>query len=193
MYLPEQAAQPSTPDEVQDRDQFQTPAYAVELLLPYIPVGVQRIWEPAAGSGNIVRALNAAGYGASGTDLSFGAAMNFLTYDRDISFDAIVTNPPFSLKREFCERCLYFGKPFALLIPYDMNVWLFRAMRDYGCRWVVPERRIDFITPTGKSGADSHAQFHSAWLCWRFAIPEMLALVPLSRQTKRGERVLLEV
>src|SRR5664279_2775183 len=45
--------QPETPYVPQGRDLFQTPYYATELLIPFIPKRIRWIWEPACGKGKI--------------------------------------------------------------------------------------------------------------------------------------------
>ena len=61
--------QPQTPEVRQDRDFFQSPNYAVDLLIPFIPKKVKTIWECAAGDGRIVRRLEAARYKVPATDI----------------------------------------------------------------------------------------------------------------------------
>jgi hypothetical protein len=174
----------------QERDMFETPSYAVDLLVPYIPRSIGRIWECACGSGRLVRALEAHGFRVAGTDTE----CDFLAHDCPFYADAIITNPPFSLKRQFYERCTEQDMPFALLIPFDMSLWLCEAIRQ-GCRLLVPTRRVDYITPTGKSGKQSSAQFHSCWLCKGMALPEQITIVdlPLSAKREMPAQDLLEV
>lgn len=38
----------------------------------------------------------------------------------DFDYDFIITNPPFSLKKEFLLKCIDIGKPFALLLPMQI-------------------------------------------------------------------------
>lgn len=130
---------------LQKRDQFETPAYATRLLLPYIPESVHTIWEPACGSGRIARVLEFR-YGVVKSDLLHGPEYDFFTYQPGFGFDAVVTNPPFSGKKKFFDRCLSYGVPFALLIPADYSGWVIQAMK-VGCEKIVPERRIDYYTP----------------------------------------------
>jgi len=147
------ARKPKTPQkenltEVDGRDTFQTPNYAVDIILPYLLAkkffGVQfRIWECAAGLGKIVKRLSEKGLDVFGTDLTEG--VNFLT-DPAPFFDCIVTNPPFSLKRKFYEKCLWYDIPFALLIPADYSGWIIQAVQD-GAEKIIPTRRIDYVTP----------------------------------------------
>jgi hypothetical protein len=130
---------------VNERDCFQTPKYATQLLIPYIAANVKRVWECAAGEGRIARVLLDNGFKVEATDLQKG--VNFLEQKDTFSTDIIVTNPPFSLKEEFFRQCLKFGNPFALLIPFDMNGWIVEAFDKWGCQGLVPNRRINYITP----------------------------------------------
>lgn len=184
--------QKKTPNKRQSRDFFQTPNYAVDLLMPYMPRNTRVVWECAAGEGKIVKRLKLYNYGVYATDLQYHEALdhahNFLGPPPDELFriDAIVTNPPFSLKEEFYQRCLLYGKPFALLLPMDMTQWNLEAVQKDGAQWLVPTRRIDYITPNGKKGKDSSAQFHSGWLTWGFKLPDSLTVVELTLQTKKN-------
>lgn len=172
--------QPATPDKQQERDLFGTPAYATDLIAPFL-YGMT-IWEPAAGQGRITERLKHHGLFVASSDIQTGT--NFLDCV-ECTYDAIVTNPPYSLKRQFYERCKAIGKPFALLIPADFCGWTIQALRD-GCQWIIPTRRIDYITPTGKSGKESTAQFHSGWLTYGLKLPNQINIVELTLEMKRS-------
>jgi hypothetical protein len=184
-------AKPKTPQlkspfEVQTRDFFQTPRYATQLLVPYIPKTVRAILEPACGNMKIVNALRENNYHVVARDLLYGH--NFFETHFDLNYRgnntwAIITNPPFSLKKEFVNKCFECNVPFALLIPFDMNGWLAEAFRK-GCQGLVPTRRIDYITPTGLEGVRSSAQFHSFWLTYGFNLPQQLTIVDLTKEMK---------
>lgn len=134
----------ATPDQQNPKDLFMTPRYGTRILLPFIPESVTSIWEPAFGTGRMLGVLAEAGrWETFGSDL---AACNFLFDDPITHFDCIITNPPFSLKEKFAMRCIQYGEPWALLIPYEMNGWIFDLM-ERGLQWVVPDKRINFITP----------------------------------------------
>jgi hypothetical protein len=125
-------------------------------------------------------------YNILSTDLAFGS--NFLTDDvSKYTFygcnPAIITNPPFSLKRKFYERCKYYKYPFALLIPAEYCQWLIDAIRYGGCEKIIPSRRIDYITPYQKE--DSHSQFHSMWLTWGFDLGRTETFVELTNEMKK--------
>lgn len=186
--------QAEVPNEAQGRDLFETPNYAVDLLISFIPKSILRIWECAAGDGKIANVLLKNHFYVSQSDIRLVGAIskehNFLSdgltehqkswTEQKVSF-AIITNPPFSLKRKFYEKCLEYNVPFALLIPFDVNQWLCGAFDKYNCQALVPNRRINYITPNGKSGKDSSAQFHSFWLTRGFNLPKQLTVVDLPR------------
>ena len=72
---------PKTPNIPQGRDTFETPNYAINLLIPFIPKDVSSIWEPACGSGRITRRLESIGYRVVSTDIrdfGFNHIWNFI-------------------------------------------------------------------------------------------------------------------
>jgi hypothetical protein len=81
-------------------DLCQTPAYAVEPLLKYIP-REWVIWESACGEGYLSRAIERAGYESIGTDIQGG--FNYFYWSPDW-YDCQITNPPYSLKLEWIQR-----------------------------------------------------------------------------------------
>lgn len=138
--------QPETPKNIQVRDSFWTPAYGTDLLIPFIPKNVGVIWECASGEKKKISiVLETHGYDTISTDLLFGN--NFLEDKPDFKFDCIITNPPFSLKRKFYDKCLEYKKSFALLIPADYSSWICDSIDIKGCEKIIPKRRIDYITP----------------------------------------------
>lgn len=192
--------QPETPNNVQNRDRFQTPNYAVDLLINFVPGHIKWVWEPACGDGMIVkRLLEASNLDVYASDLkksdSFSHEVkNFFDYNKLPEFEGltaentcIITNPPFSLKLFFYKKCVEFGVPFALLIPADYSGWTIRAVSEHGAEKIVPTRRIDFITPSGKSGATGHgSDFHSLWLTWGFGLGKTETFVELSNEEKKN-------
>lgn len=155
--------------ESQGYDRCQTPPYALDPLLPYLKQ-FEDIWEPASGSGNIVNVLELAGHAVTGSDILHGR--NFFDWQPD-RFDAIVTNPPYSCKFLWLERCYELGKPFALLVPVETigAQAAQRQMERHGAELLLLNRRVNFEMPNrGLEGADgwkSSAQFPVLWLCWK--------------------------
>jgi len=185
----------------QPRDCFQTPNYATELLIPYIPKDITTIWECSVGHGKIFSVLEKDKYAVYGTDIKqtdyADEVINFLTCEKIPSNVfcrlstgvteklAIITNPPFSLKKRFFEKCIYFDIPFALLLSADYSGWVIDAVRKYGCEKIIPDHRIDYITPTGKSGATGHSShFHSLWMTRYFNLGKSETFVELTKEMK---------
>ena len=168
--------QPETINKIQGRDLFQTPNYATSMLIPFIPKNVKYVWECAAGNGKIVQCLYKEWLDDDGkiipTDINNVkySYLNFLLDVPDFNFDCIITNPPFSLKKKFYERCKSYNFPFALLLPADYTQWVIDAIRFDGAEKIIPSRRIDYITPNGNQGETSSSQFHSMWLTSGFKI-----------------------
>lgn len=180
--------QPETPDEVQTRDFFQTPNYALDIIYPFL-YSKGKIWEPAAGHGKIVNYFLDKGHFVYGSDINGKFDyINFLdSYGlEDMKGVTIVTNPPFSLKKKFYMKCREFGVPFALLIPADYSRWNIDAIRYDGCEKVIPDSRINYVTPSGKQGKESAAQFHSFWLTWGLGIGKSETFVSLTKEMKEN-------
>ena len=205
--------QPQTPNVVQGRDTFQTPRYATEILIPFIPFG--NIWECASGEGRMAEVLKQHYSQVKESDLNPRVdveKINFL-YDNppyDANNFLIITNPPFSLKRKFYERCMELDAPFALLIPADYCLWIIESIVKYKCEKIIPKRRIDYITPNcikrinEKHGShyssinmipdsllqeDLHkykSDFHSLWLTRGFGLGQSETFVELTNEMKEN-------
>jgi len=150
----------------QKHDHFDTPAYAVEPLLPYIkPNWV--IWEPTdtTGKSQIVKTLRKHGRKVISTAQK---KFDFLKDTPDFDFDCIITNPPYSIKDRFIERCLQLtvvpngGKRWAMLMPLTAlegvgRGTMFRALGE-NFKLLVLDRRVEF---TGGS-----VWFNTSWFCY---------------------------
>ena len=94
-------------------DEIWTPWEAIAPLIPHLPdsiAGNPIVWEMCPGNGRLIHHLQMAGYFATSIDED-SLTNELLTYD------LIVTNPPWSKKHLFLERCVALNKPFALLLP----------------------------------------------------------------------------
>jgi len=156
---------------------FQTPPEAIKPLLPYLKKE-WTIWECACGKGNLVEALEKENFEVIGTDLPF----DFLT-NKPITWDCIITNPPFSLKQKFLQRCYELKTPFALLLPLTTFETAKRQnlFKKYGIEVIMFDKRINFETPSGKG---SGSWFATAWFTWGLNIGKELNFVKLERQNK---------
>lgn len=92
-------------------DFYPTPRIGTEKLLNAEPFdGI--VWEPACGDGSMSTVLQEKCKTVVSTDIhDYGfqgmrKKMDFLSEQPDFEFDFIVTNPPFTHTRKFCERAL---------------------------------------------------------------------------------------
>jgi hypothetical protein len=170
-------------------DHFQTPPEALDPLLPYLTRDWM-IWEPACGKGNLVKALDGAGFRVFGSDIIAEVKhqrINFLTDGAPFiidgmpfSFSMVLSNPPYSLKDEFLERCYQLGKPFALLLPLTVfdSVRRRKLFQKHGVECVFLPNRISFETPNHDAnvavGKKTSSWFATLWITWGLNIGKQL-------------------
>jgi Zn finger protein HypA/HybF involved in hydrogenase expression len=171
------------PLKVKSADDFQTPPEALDYLLPYLKKD-WIIWECASGKGYLAQYLKQKGFKVFISDIvdyayNVGDAgippekyIDFLK-DEPPQFDCIVTNPPYSLKQQFLERCYQLGKPFALLLPLTAleTQKRQRLYAKYGIEIILLPKRINFETPSGRG---SGSWFAVAWFTNGFNIGRQL-------------------
>ena len=125
-------------------DEFYTPSIAVEMILPYIPYHVSRIWEcTAIKESKIVQVLRDAGYSVISTHIDNG--FDFLKHE-PADYDLIVTNPPYSIKEDFLLRAFALKKPFMFLFPITTleGVKRHKMFRENGIQLLIPDMRFNF-------------------------------------------------
>lgn len=171
------SARPADIYTPQGYDACQTPPYAVDPLLPYLPEG-WNVWEPAAGEGYLEGALYDSGFSVTSSDILTG--QNFFEYEPD-NWDCIITNPPFSIKYKFMEHCYQLGKPFALLMPVEVlgtesAAILFEA---YGVEVIFIRPRINFKMPH-KGWDGGGAQFPVAWFTWGLNVGKQMTFAKVT-------------
>ena len=148
-----------------ERDCYETPEWVTCALLPYLG-NIISVWEPAAGSGKMVRVLEAAGLQVLTTDISAG--QDFLLAGEQ-SVDAIVTNPPYRYATQFIEHALRLasggGGKVAMLLRTDFDHakkrrHLFSDCRAFACKLVLTKRILWIENSTGQPS------FNHAWYIW---------------------------
>jgi len=147
---------PTTMQQGHSND-FQTPAWVLNPLIQYIPDGI--VWECACGDGNLVKGLSYY-IETIGTDLMTGT--DFITCDIPDGVTSIITNPPYTIKNKFLERCYETGLPFALLLPLTTLETTTRQnlFRENGLEIIFLPKRVNFKTPSGEG---SGSWFATAW------------------------------
>lgn len=95
-------------------DEFYTPPYAIAPIIEYLKKTTYRkIWCPFdTEKSNFVKILFRNGFEVVYSHLEMG----YDFFETDVDCDAIVSNPPYSLKNEVFNRLFKLGKPFAMLV-----------------------------------------------------------------------------
>lgn len=172
-----------------ERDAYMTPTWATDVLTREIATRLRPgaiLWEPAAGTGQMVRALEAAGYDVVPSDIHapvdegdlFGANRMLVGDFIDefqlflpFGFDGIVTNPPYKHAEAFVRRALALTRPtgglVAMLIGAKFD-WgktradIFSDCPAWGLKIVLTDRIVWFDPRPGDSGpSEDHA-----WYVW---------------------------
>ena len=97
-------------------DEYYTPDYVVSILIPILKRNkIRTVWCPFDKEySEYVKVLTNEGFDVVYTHIDYG--QDFLTYIPDFEFDAIISNPPFSIKNEVFEKVISYDKPWALLM-----------------------------------------------------------------------------
>lgn len=158
-------------------DEFYTPSIAVNMILPFIPIHVTRVWEcTAVKESQIVKVLRENGYSVVSTHIEDG--YDFLKFEPS-DYDMIITNPPYSLKTKFLQRAFDLGKPFMFLLPITTleGVERNKMFMANGLQLLIPDMRFSFIA-NRKSGA----WFQTSWFTWRLGLVKDLNFIPINNQ-----------
>lgn len=151
-------------------DLYITPDWVTLALIDHLNLPKHEpIWEPSAGTGAIVQALQTAGYiNVKATDISGG--FDFLKDQSTWLVKNILTNPPFTRAAAFIERGLKLITPGGLLalllrIDFDSAVTrrhLFSQCPMWAEKLILTRRPKWFDGPGTKSPSDNFA-----WFIWR--------------------------
>lgn len=121
-------------------DLYPTPCDATESLIPLLESLIEngklpgrKVWEPACGDGRLSRVLEWHGFDVFSSDLrkysGYGTGDIDFLMDHFVEmgwepagvYDAIITNPPFSVAREFVEKALKIAPVVIMLVK--QNYW----------------------------------------------------------------------
>lgn len=139
-------------------DEQYTPKYGVDILLPHIShLKDKIIWCPFdKEDSQFVKVLKDDGFNVVYSHIDYG--QNFLNYEPE-QWDIIISNPPYTNKRVYFERCLDLKKPFALLLPLNIlsdsviNTTMRERGREEEFQLLIPNKRMRFYNNlTGQTG-----------------------------------------
>jgi hypothetical protein len=167
-------------------DCYDTPPVAVEALLRH-QILPHRIWEPAAGKGNIVTVLRAHGHEVIASDLNgrgcpdCTTGIDFLFPGFDPKADCICTNPPYVLVQRFVELALERAPMVVMLMRLAFLESERRSHILEGCglaRVLVFRKRLPLMHRADWQGKKANSGMAFCWLIWR---REYIGLATLER------------
>lgn len=151
-------------------DECYTERYAVEPLLEFLePFKKSIIWCPFdTEESEFVKVFKEYGFNVVYSHIDNG--QDFYLYEPE-EWDLIISNPPFTNKKQLFERVLKFEKPFALLMTLT---WLndrtpMRLFRDKELQLLMFEDRMSF-----KGQEKNKISFNCAYYCRNFLPQQIL-------------------
>ena len=144
-------------------DDYMTPKSAWEAVQQYIPNG-KVLWEAFYGNGDSGRYLRELGYQVIHEEIDFF---------KENRGDIVVSNPPFSLKKEIIERLVALEKPFMLIMPSStLNCSYIRDNLKDNIQLIVPRRRIQFSKlENGELINTNKCNFDCFYYCYKMDLP----------------------
>jgi hypothetical protein len=162
------------------RDFYPTPAWVTKALGEYVKFAGQRIWEPAAGRGDMAEVLAAAGADVYSSDIEqrdykLDRVHDFLLPPpADLKFHGIISNPPYGLRNSLAVKFIELGLErigdrgfLALLLPIDFDCargrrHLFQNCQAFAGKIVLTRRIVWF---TREQGGEAPKENH-CWCIW---------------------------
>lgn len=124
--------------EEKTSDNYITTERTWDLIIPFIPKD-KKIWEPFFCDGKSGNYLKEKGFDVYHKD------KDFFEYEPK-NYDIIVSNPPFSKKKEVFERLKELDKPFIMIAPSMMLGYkYFQNNFANRIQVIIPSKRISFV------------------------------------------------
>ena len=155
-----------------NNDECYTPEYAVEPIIKYIPKW-NVIWCPFdTDESNFVKIIRSAWFKVICSHINNW--QDFYNYEPKEHWDVIISNPPFTNKKQIFERALSFWKPFALLMTLTWlnDSWPKKVFKNTDLQLLMFDKRIAYIN-NWKSPT-----FSSAYYCNNF-LPKQIIMEDL--------------
>lgn len=147
-----------------------TPPKAMEYIIPFLDKNLI-YWEACYGKGHMADELKKNGFNIVGN-----LGIDCLK-EQPLEWDFWITNPPFKTNKIFIKRAIELGKPFAFLIRLEHlgGVKALELLKNLDFKIIIPERRINFITPKMLQGIKvGGSQFHCIWLTYKVNLPKQI-------------------
>ena len=139
-------------------DDYMTPKSVWESIKVYLPTD-KVIWEAFYGDGKSGEYLRELGFSVIHEDIDFF---------KEDKGDIIVSNPPFSKKKQVLTRLKALNKPFVMVLPAStLGTKMLRNLFP-DIQIIIPNGRVEFI----KNGKQTKGVWFSSFLyCWKMNLP----------------------
>lgn len=140
-------------------DDYMTPKSAWEAIAKYIP-NDKLIWEAFYGTGSS---------GVYLTELGKNVIHKPIDFFENNEGDIVVSNPPFTLKKEILTRLRELDKPFILIMPSStINTQYVRKLFKNDLQILIPAKRIQFTkVADGKEVITPGCNFDCFYFCYK--------------------------
>ena len=147
----------------QKNDDYYSPRSVWEDVIDYIPKD-KIIWEPFYGNGSAGQFLR---------DLDVHVIHEQIDFFDNNLGAVLVSNPPFSIKKQVFKRLKLLGKPFMMLVPCNTvhTGYFHKIFEDRSeIQFIIPSKRIHFLKHVDgciPEGWKNHSNFDTTWVCWK--------------------------
>ena len=166
-------------------DECYTERYAVEPLLPYAEKFRNKIiWCPFdTAESEFVKVFKNNGFNVIYSHIDSG--QDFYKYEPE-TWDVLISNPPFTNKKEIFQRALSFNKPFALLMTIT---WLNDSapktlFKDKDLQLLMFDKRMQFK----QQNKLKKINYSSAYYCWNFLPKQIIMSTFNEAKQRRGKK-----
>jgi len=144
----------------------------LDMILEHLDQTVHYLWEPFRGSGHSTRHMKHMGY-----QVTNGDDPDFFCQTVPVAPEGmktvLVSNPPFSIKREILKHLEALGvHNIALLLPAPVlfTKYFYEFAHKHHVQLVIHSKRCAFLDPVnGKAGGS--ASFDISWICVGLDLP----------------------
>ncbi len=158
----------TTLNNLVENDVYYTKKETWQDILHYLPRNKIYI-DPFYGNGSNIENLKELGLNCIGADIDYFEAL------RDLQYDVILTNSPFSknILIEFLYNLSSLDNPFVIILPITkiFSKYFKSSFRQYkDIQIIIPSKRMSFIDPTS-SNNKSNPSFVCCYVCYRMDLP----------------------
>jgi len=147
-------------------DELYTPKYIIEPILQYIKPN-STIWCPFdTETSEFVSTFREAGHKVIFSHIIHN--QDFLTYNPDIEYDYIISNPPFTIKLKVLQKLYTLNKPFAVILGLPILNYqeIGNFFLDKELQLLIFDKKVSFNGST--------ASFNNSYFCHKFLPKDLM-------------------